>query len=136
MLPCCAHRQQPRKSLSCGLWLNRSVVSDSVTPQTAPPGKDTGVGCHSLLQGIFPTQGLNPGHLHCRRILYRPSHQGTSLWISNCGHITLELIFLENTSLLEKEMYPKVQISDEIPCWGQHVGEGHLSGRFPPGDVC
>ena len=34
------------------------------------PGKNTGVGCHALLQGIFPTQGLNPGLPHCRRILY------------------------------------------------------------------
>ena len=31
------------------------------------PGKDTGVGCHTLLQGIFPTQGSNPGFPHCRR---------------------------------------------------------------------
>ena len=30
------------------------------------PGKNTGVGCHSLLQGIFLTQGLNPGFLNCR----------------------------------------------------------------------
>ena len=30
-------------------------------------GKNTGVGCHALLQGIFPTQGLNPGFLHCRQ---------------------------------------------------------------------
>ena len=30
------------------------------------PGKNTGVGCHALLQGIFPTQGSNPGLLHCR----------------------------------------------------------------------
>ena len=34
------------------------------------PGKNTGVGCHALLQGIFPTQGLNPHLLHCRWILY------------------------------------------------------------------
>ena len=34
------------------------------------PGKNTGVGCHSLLQGIFPTQGLNLDFLHCRQILY------------------------------------------------------------------
>ena len=40
------------------------------------PGKDTGVGCHALLQGIFPTQGSNPGLLHCRQILYHLSHQG------------------------------------------------------------
>ena len=38
------------------------------------PGKNTGVGCHALLQGIFPTQGSNPGLLHCRWILYPLSH--------------------------------------------------------------
>ena len=32
------------------------------------PGKNTGVGCHALFQGIFPTRGLNPGLPHCRRI--------------------------------------------------------------------
>ena len=37
------------------------------------PGKDTGVGCRFLLQGIFLTQGWNPGLLHCRQILYRLS---------------------------------------------------------------
>ena len=50
-----------------------------VTPWTAArqaslsmhsPGKNTGVGCHFLLQGIFPTQGSNWHLLHCRRILY------------------------------------------------------------------
>ena len=41
------------------------------------PGQNTGVGSLSLLQGIFPTQGLNPGLLHCRRILYRLSHKGS-----------------------------------------------------------
>ena len=39
-------------------------------------GKNTGVGCHSFLQGIFPTQGSNLGLLHCRQILYLLSHQG------------------------------------------------------------
>ena len=38
--------------------------------------KNTGVGCHALLQRIFPSQRLNPGLLICRRILYRLSHQG------------------------------------------------------------
>ena len=41
------------------------------------PGKNTGVGCHDLLQGIFPTQGLAPGFLHCRWILYHVSHEGS-----------------------------------------------------------
>ena len=41
------------------------------------PGQNTGVGSLSLLQGIFPTQGSNPGLLHCRRILYQLSHNGS-----------------------------------------------------------
>jgi len=40
------------------------------------PGKNTGVGGHALLQGIIPTQGLNPGLPHCRQIIYQLSHQG------------------------------------------------------------
>ena len=39
------------------------------------PGKNTGEDSHSLLQRIFPTQGLNPGLLHCRQILYHQSLQ-------------------------------------------------------------
>ena len=42
------------------------------------PGKNTGGGCPAILQGIFPTQGSNPGLPHCRRILYQLSHQGSS----------------------------------------------------------
>ena len=41
--------------------------------------KNTGVGYHALLQGILPTQGSNPGVLHCRQILYHLSHQGSPL---------------------------------------------------------
>ena len=41
------------------------------------PGKNTGVGCHALLWGIVPTQGSNPGLLHCRQIVYDLSHQGS-----------------------------------------------------------
>ena len=48
------------------------------------PGKHTGVDCHVLLQGIFATQGSNPGLPHCRRILCHLSHQrggGPILWV-------------------------------------------------------
>ena len=41
------------------------------------PDQNTGVGSRCLLQGIFPTQGLNPGLPHCRQILYQLSHQGS-----------------------------------------------------------
>ena len=47
-----------------------SVYQDS-------PGKNTGMGCQALFQGIFPTQELNPDLPHCRRILYCLSHQGS-----------------------------------------------------------
>ena len=43
----------------------------------ASPGKNTGMGCHFLLQGIFLTQELNPGLPHCRQTLYHLSHQGS-----------------------------------------------------------
>ena len=42
------------------------------------PGQNTGVGSLSLLQGIFPTQELNLGLRHCRQIIYRLRHQGSS----------------------------------------------------------
>ena len=41
------------------------------------PGRNIEVGCHALLQGIFLTQGYNPGLPHCRQILYHLSHQGS-----------------------------------------------------------
>ena len=43
-------------------------------------GKNIGLGSHSLLLGIFPTQGSNPGLLHCRQILYRLSPRGGPTW--------------------------------------------------------
>ena len=59
-----------------------SVVSDSLRPHelSSPrnsPGQNTGVSSLSLLQGIFTTQGLNPGLPHCRQILYQLSHKGS-----------------------------------------------------------
>ena len=63
-----------------------SAMSNSLQPHGLQPasllcswdsaGKNTGVGRHSLFQGISPTQGLNLGLLHCGQILYHLSHQG------------------------------------------------------------
>ena len=47
------------------------------------PGKNTGMGCHSLLQRMFPTHGLNPGLLHCRQMLYQLSYEGSHIYISS-----------------------------------------------------
>ena len=53
------------------------------------PGMNTGVGSHSLLQGIFPTQASNLGLLHCKQILYCLSHQG-----GQGGTTIFEIFFL------------------------------------------
>ena len=76
-----SHRQQPTR-LSCP-W-------DS-------PGKNTGVGCHFLLQRIFPTQGSNPGLTHCRQMLYRLSHQGSKT--QETVFITTSLTIVENNKI-------------------------------------
>ena len=55
------------------------------------PGKNTGAGCHFLLQGIFPAQGLDAGLPHCRRILYHLNHQGSPYMYTHT-HIYRSLI--------------------------------------------
>ena len=61
----------------CLFATSRTVAHQDVSVHGDSPGKDTGVGCHALLQGTFPTQGSNPGLPHCRRILYCLSYQGS-----------------------------------------------------------
>ena len=71
--PCCAVLS--RSVVSKSLWpLDCSLPGTSVYGDS--PGKNTRVGCHAFLQRIFPTQGSNPGLLHCRWICYQLSHQG------------------------------------------------------------
>ena len=53
------------------------------------PGKSTGMGCHFLLQWIFPTRGLNPGLLHCRQTLNHLSHQGSYPYMTTEKSIAL-----------------------------------------------
>ena len=72
----------------CSAVLSHSVRSDSLQPMDiclqpamhlCPWGfsRNTGMSCHAVLQGVFPTQGLNPSVLHGRKILYCLSHQGS-----------------------------------------------------------
>ena len=72
---------------------SHSVVPDSLQPHGLyspwnSPDQNTEVGSLSLLQGIFPTQGLNPGVPYCRQILYQLSHKGSPLTYSNCEIIS------------------------------------------------
>ena len=75
------HKQSGTTEQACSV---ASVMSDSLRPLGLKPtrllcpwdfpGKNTGLGCHALPQGIFPTQGLNS---HCRWILSPLSHLGS-----------------------------------------------------------
>ena len=79
--------------------LSCSVVSDSLRSHGLysarssvygdAPGYSTRVGCHALLQGIFPTQGSNPGVPHYRRIPYCLSHQGSPSLLYIVGSLSL-----------------------------------------------
>ena len=83
-----------RETYSKHVCVSCSVVSGSLQPHGLrptrllcpwnSPGKNTGVGCHFLLQGTFPTQRSNPGLLHYRWILYCLSHQGST--VLSIGH--------------------------------------------------
>ena len=76
------------------LWDSMDYSARQLCPWNSP-GKNTGEGCHSLLQGIFPTQGLKLKLLHCRETLYHLGHQGSH-------HI------YEKKNLGDIVLYPKV----------------------------
>ena len=92
---------------------SRSAVSDPLRPHGLyslwnSPDQNTGVGSYSLLQGIIPTQGSNPGLLHCSRILYQLRHKG-------------------NPRILEWVAYPFSRGSSWPRNW---TGVSCISGRF------
>ena len=58
-------------------WGSKTVTPWTIYSPGNSPGQNTGVGSLALLQGIFPTQGWNPGLPHCRWILYQLSHKGS-----------------------------------------------------------
>ena len=72
-----------------------------------PPGQNTGVGSLSLLRGVFPTQSLNPGILHCRRILYQLSYQGSHSYGHRPNLTTTNTLCPENcnTDYLVSQIY-------------------------------
>ena len=92
------------------------------------------MGCHALLQGIFLTQELNLALLHCRQIIYRVSHQGSSLG-SKCGS-QIQVDSLQTTSdhtaLLLKDQQAQTSISIQE---GQDLqyrhGNSHEAVRLP-----
>ena len=84
------------KPMDCSLP-HSSVHGDS-------PGKNTGVDCHTLFQGIFPTQELNWSFLHCRQILYQLSYQGSPIqWLSYSN--SLQQTVLQSKSLINTSSF-------------------------------
>ena len=82
------------------------------------PGKNTGVGCHALLQGISPTQGSNPDLPHWRWILYCLSHQGSSvkykILLSRCWILYHDVISLRTLSIIA-DYVPKGKVTQLKP---------------------
>ena len=119
-----------------------SVVSDSLRPHGLyptrllcpwnSPGQSTGVGSHSLLQGILPTQGLNPGLLHCGWILYCLSHQGSPKSWSFVNSVATRLQSYYTAGSPRAPVPVPVRLPWNSP--GQNTGVGSLSllqGIFP-----
>ena len=88
--------------------MSNSLQPHEVYSPWNSPGQNTGVGSLSLLQEIFPTQGLNPGLPHCRQILYQLSHKG-------------------NPRILEWVAYPFSRGSSQPRDWTQ---VSCIAGRF------
>ena len=66
---------------SCPTLCNRMDHSPPVSSVYADsPGKNTRVGCHAVLQGIFPTQGWHPGLLHCKGVLCKATREAQEYW--------------------------------------------------------
>ena len=63
-----------------GSVMSKSLRSHGLYSPWNSLGQNTGVGSLFFLQGIFPTQGSNPGLPHCRQILYQLSHKGQAAW--------------------------------------------------------
>ena len=109
------------------------------------PGKDARAGCHSLLQGIFLTQGLNLSLLHCRWILYHLSYQGSPQKASYNGFITVKFQRTEKKNyVLQKRVScfkstsrnscrEEMATHSSILAWGYPMGQRSLAGYSPCG---
>ena len=82
------------------------------------PSKNTGVGCHALLQGIFPTQGSNPGIPHCRRVLELPyKSPGTLLCFICINWCLLQALVLSAQPKKEEEAKMESGVKSSSLLW-------------------
>ena len=137
-------------------------MSDSLRPHVLynpwnSPGCNTGVGSLPLFQGTFPTQGSNPGLLHCRWIIYQLSHQespgileraalpisvGSSQPRNRTGVSCIEGEFFTNWAIREDPTREKLRLDDSDTYWcgieriGRDLGD-HVDVTIVPGkSIC
>ena len=110
-------------------------MSDSLQPHGLyspwdSPGQNTGVGSLSLLPGIFPTQGSNPGLPHCRWILHQLSHKGSP-------RILEWVAYPFSSCPRTKPGSPSLQV-DSLPTELSETPHTHNSSfhQVPPGTLC
>jgi len=112
-----------------------SIVAELVSHQPQsnfgtfchPLKRITRVGSHSLLQGVFPTQGSNPSLLHCRRILYQLSHHGNPKETLSPSTVTTPCSFICTYTHLV--LFFSVNKSLVIPCAFSGRKEGRRETR-------
>ena len=132
--PClCTGTQKERKKvklLSCvRLFATPWTVAYYLLHPWDFPGKNTGVGCHFLLQVIFPAQGSHPGLPHCRQTLYHLSHQRRTQNTCDfaCGPLRTECLFPIALWLSQAPLVLKPDILRAFPGsgllgWGTQCG--------------
>ena len=114
---------------------SHSVMSDSslwahglYSPWNSP-GQNTGMGSLSLLQRIFPTQGLNPGLPHCRHILYQLSHKGSPILAKLQGYF-YQLFLNFSLCIYGTSNSRKFSMEPHCACvgmWGRGAVDNHTA---------
>ena len=91
-------------AMSDSLWSQGLLPISLLCPWNSPD-KNTGMGCQSFIQGIFPTQGSNPGLWHCRQILYRLSHKQSLLFCLSYLIVAVVITWIDKTSVILPCLY-------------------------------
>ena len=124
--------------VSNSLWHHRLSSVRLLCPWDSP-GKNTGVGCHFLLQGTFSTQGSNPGLLHCRQILYSLSHQGSPMCTMSSPYKT-KLCRIYSSIFIRQWNWGSRELRDlpvtEWPSWNRNCSPSSIILSCLPSPVC
>ena len=105
---------------SCLTFCDSWTVACQTPLSMGLPRQDTGVGYYSLLQGTFPTQGLNLGLLQCRQIFYHLNHQGSLILTSLHSQRERKILFSFPVTDNNDDLVMILQISS-VSCPRDHL---------------